>query len=274
MQTTSSLNTAPLLNLENFPRSKAFDALEELKREALAKPESINLDALPPAIRNVILKALGESGQDIGLISAEIFAQERKGALRNTKEEEERKRKKREFFARFLAQMEAYMRLFQSVAIKVALAEERVNVAIKILDQQIKGLQKEVKGENTDTQFNIAADRDSDLQVAEKHKEKLVSFRKEIKKHKKVLEAPEKLPDESKLKEIDAKIDTGIQTTLNEVPIFSQVYNPPAPITVSSDDGTDGTEGDDGNSEKEQKNRMKIVAQPSPIPLDPNEEVA
>lgn len=278
MQNTSSLNTAPLLNLKNFPRSKAFDALEELKRKVLAKPESINVDALPPAIRNVILKALGESGQDVGLNSTEIFAQERKGGLRATKDEEERKRKNRAFFARLLAQMEDYMRLFQSVAIKVAFAEEKVNVAIQILDQQIKGLKKEVKGKNADTQFNVAADRDSDLETAKQHKEKLVSFRKEIKKHKKVLEAPEKLPDEIKLKEIDTKIDAGIRTTLNEVPVFSQVYDPSIPVTVNSDDGTDGAEGDDGNSEKKRENRMKIVAhqpvQATPIRLDPTEEVA
>lgn len=180
------------------PVSDTVLEMQEFKARMAAQPQSLNPAALPQALRDNILKALGERGDNAGLIPT-IFSQLRKGSLRFDRDEDE---KKKEYLRRLMAMMAGYMSLYFEVAEKVAIAEIQVEHMIKTLDEGIALFSRGRKNG-----FDPAANPKHIIPQATKNKKEMEDFRdNELQKFRRRLESND-LPSEKELVDMSAAID-------------------------------------------------------------------
>ena len=154
---------------------------------------------LPASIRDPILKALGESGNDVGLLPRGMFSDLRAGSLRFDKMEA---KKKAEFLRQLIAAIAGYMALYHLLTEKVAFAEIQVERILKSLDEGITILQK-----NRKNSFDPEANPKHIIPVAKKQKQEIIDFRdNQLKTFKERLQSQD-LPNERELVDMQKTID-------------------------------------------------------------------
>ena len=183
------------------PASAAISELEALRESLLARPQSLNPHDLPAVLRDPILKALGERGDDIkiGMLPRGSFSMLRKGSVRfDEKEAQERE----DFIYRYILLLsQSYLTLYRETASAVYRAEIEVDDIIDVLKESIKILE-----DDADSGFTKAALPDG-ADTLSRYKKEAEKFRdNELREYREKLEGDE-LPSEKDLGDIKTEVE-------------------------------------------------------------------
>ena len=186
-----------------IPLSDAALELEELRASlSLAgRPQSINPDTLPPALRDSVLKALGERGDAarIGMLPRGSFGMLRKGSVRF---DEKEAKEKQDFINRLIISIsQDYLDLYKQTAYAVYRAEIQVEGIIDVLRESIRVLE-----DDADSTFTKVAPPEG-AKTLTSYKKEIENFRDtKLKQYRKTLE-DEQLPTTESLTAIQKDVE-------------------------------------------------------------------
>lgn len=242
--------TRDIFGAEDTARLLGALATNDLvKQDFGARAVHTMLDKLPKRLRDMVLYNIGLQGDPgkSGLIQQIQFAPPGSFAVNFTgaialagllEGEEEFKRKKQKFIDHLLDEVQRlreYFLLYQSVYAKLNEVEEAVDKAIAEIED------KEGSGDMLQAGYTDATDRKEALQEI---KEKTQAYRQE-------LEA-DNAPSETRLKEINEKLDQKVEKVKNTSPALQHAQTKPAQNKPKAD------------------NTPQSQATPSPPSFDPN----